>query len=216
MKRTLLLCALISAIALAGSAYAWPHLDPIMPMHWGAGGAPNGFAPRGVGVILLPAMAFLMPLLVAGILRLDPRQDHIDASMPALRTLSVAFSAFLAFVHALVLWAALHDGALPERALIVAMGALFVAFGSALPNLRSNWFAGIRTPWTLQSERVWERTHRIGGRAFAAAGVVVALAGLLLPSAWALGLSFVALVIGTFAPMVLSYVYWKDERATTR
>ncbi len=216
MKRTLLLCAMISAVALAGSAYAWPHLDPIMPMHWGAGGEANGFAPRGVGVILLPAMAFLMPLLVAGILRLDPRQDHIEASMPALRTLSVAFSAFLACVHGLVLHAALHDGALSVRALFVAMGALFVAFGSALPKLRSNYFAGIRTPWTLQSERVWERTHRSGGRSFAAAGVAVALVGLLFPPAWALGLSFFALAVGTTAPVVLSYVYWKDERATTR
>ena len=136
--------------------------------------------------------------------------------MPALRTVLVSTTAFLAFVHGLLLQAALGDSVLSERAMFVAMGVLFVAIGSALPGLRSNWFAGIRTPWTLQSERVWERTHRIGGRAFAATGVVVVLAGLLLPSAWALGLSLVALVVGTMAPVVLSYVYWRDERAATR
>ena len=216
MKRTLLLCALISAVALAGSAYAWPQLGPVVPIHFGLGGQADGFAPKGMGLLLLPAIAFLTPLLVAAILQLDPRKDHIAASMPALRTVLVSTTAFLAFVHGLVLHAALGDSVLSERAMFVAMGALFVAIGSALPGLRSNWFAGIRTPWTLQSERVWERTHRIGGRAFAATGVVVVLAGLLLPSAWALGLSLVALVVGTTVPVVLSYRYWKDERAATR
>jgi uncharacterized membrane protein len=216
MKRTLLLCAMISAIALAGSAYAWPHLGPVVPIHFGIGGQADGFAPKGVGLLLLPAMALFTPLLVAGILRLDPRQDHIEASMPALRTVLVGTTAFLVFVHVLVLRAALGDGTLSARAMFVAMGALFVAIGSALPKLRSNYFAGIRTPWTLQSERVWDRTHRMAGRAFAATGVVVFLSGLLLPAAWALGLSLTALAVGTTVPVVLSYVYWKDERAATR
>ena len=136
--------------------------------------------------------------------------------MPAVRTLLVSTTAFLAFVHLLVLWAALTDGTLSARAMYASMGALFVAIGSALPGLKSNYFAGIRTPWTLQSERVWDRTHRVAGRAFAATGVVVVLAGLLLPSAWALSLSLVALVVGTTVPIVLSYRYWKDERAATR
>jgi len=216
MTRTLLLCALVAAIALGESAYAWPHLGPVVPIHFGLGGQADGFAPKGIGLLLLPAMALFTPFLIAGILRLDPRKDHIEASMPALRTVLVSTSVFLAFVHGLVLHAALGNGVLSERAMFVAMGVLFVAIGSALPGLRSNYFAGIRTPWTLQSERVWERTHRSGGRAFAAAGVVVVLAGLLLPSAWALGLSLLALVVGTIVPVVLSYRYWKDERAATR
>jgi uncharacterized membrane protein len=216
MTRTLLLCALVAAIALAGSAYAWPHLGPVVPIHFGLGGQADGFAPKGMGLLLLPAMALFTPFLIAGILRLDPRKDHIEASMPALRTVLVSTSVFLAFVHGLVLHAALGNSVLSERAMFVAMGALFVAIGSALPGLRSNYFAGIRTPWTLQSERVWDRTHRVAGRAFAAAGIVVILAGLLLPAAWALALSVVALLVGSMVPVVLSYVYWKDERAATR
>jgi uncharacterized membrane protein len=216
MKRTLLLCAMISAVALAGSAYAWPQLGPVVPIHWGLGGQPDGFAPKAWGLVLLPALALFTPLLVAGLLALDPRKDHIAASMPALRTVLVGIAGFLGFVHALMLHAMLGNGTLPERAMFVAMGALFVAIGSALPKLKSNWFAGIRTPWTLQSEGVWERTHRIGGRAFIASGVVVALAGLLLPSAWALGLSIAAILVGSIVPVVLSYVYWKEERAPTR
>ena len=216
MKRTLLLCAVISAIALVGSAYAWPQLGPTVPIHWGVDGQPDGYAPKAMGLLLLPAIAMLSALLVAGLLALDPRKDHIAASMPALRTMTVGIAGFLGFVHALMLHAMLGDGQLPWRAMLVAMGALFVAIGSTLPTLRSNYFAGIRTPWTLQSERVWDRTHRTGGRAFAAAGVVVALAGLLLPPAGAIGVSIAALVVGTAVPAVLSYVYWKDERATTR
>jgi uncharacterized membrane protein len=216
MKRTLLLCALISAIALAGSAYAWPQLGSTVPIHWGLGGQPDGYAPKASGLLLLPALALLTSLLVAGLLKLDPRKDHIAESMPAIRTVLVGIAGFLGFVHALMLHAMLGNGTLPERAMFVAMGALFVAIGSALPGLRSNYFAGIRTPWTLQSERVWERTHWIGGRAIAASGLVVAVSGLLLPSAWAIGVSILALVVGTTVPVVLSYHYWKDERAATR
>jgi uncharacterized membrane protein len=47
--------------------------------------------------------------------------------------------------------------------------------GNVLGKLRSNFFVGIRTPWTLSSEHVWDQTHRWAGRLFVGAAAVLAV-----------------------------------------
>jgi uncharacterized membrane protein len=91
------------------------------------------------------------------------------------------------------------------------VGGLFVAIGSVLGRVRSNFFFGIRTPWTLTSERSWEKTHRLGGWLFVAEGVLVAAGALLRP-----GELWVTLLVGSIVAMlvvltVYSYVVWRYE-----
>ena len=58
-------------------------------------------------------------------------------------------------------------------------GALFIYIGFLVEHAEQNWFVGIRTPWTLSSERVWKKTHALGGTPFKVAGVI-AIAGVFL------------------------------------
>ena len=80
------------------------------------------------------------------------------------------------------------------------------------PKLRSNFWTGIRTPWTPSSERVWHRTHRLGGITMAASGIVIILAALALPSSTAWAAMVLATLLSSFVPVAMSYVYWKQER----
>ena len=88
---------------------------------------------------------------------------------------------------------------------------LFIVLGNVLPRARPNWFVGIRTPWTLSSDRVWERTHRLGGRVLVVGGIVVALAGLLSSrlAFWTLMATVATLSVGA---MAYSYLLWRSER----
>jgi uncharacterized membrane protein len=96
--------------------------------------------------------------------------------------------------------------------LLVNLLVLFMALGNYLPRVRSNWWMGIRTPWTLESERVWRETHRVAGWSFVFGGVVTMVAALLPPAArpW---VALAGLVVAGFVPVVYSYVLYRRERS---
>ena len=99
------------------------------------------------------------------------------------------------------------EGAFLLPAIMAAMAVLM----PVLPRARPNWMFGIRTPWTLSNERVWERTHRFGGYLMFAAGVVVLVGALIVQgaaSSWLIIASVLATSIGS---MAYSYVAWRQE-----
>jgi uncharacterized membrane protein len=98
------------------------------------------------------------------------------------------------------------------RVINVGGGAMFVLLGNYLGRVESNWFLGIRTPWTLSSETVWRKTHRTAAWLFVAGGIFVILVGLIQPAGQValLGVT-AATVVGI--PVVQSYVLWRRERA---
>jgi uncharacterized membrane protein len=101
------------------------------------------------------------------------------------------------------------------RAVIVGMGLFLAALGNYLPRIRSNWWLGIRTPWTLESERVWRETHRVGGRMFVGAGLLAAIAGFL-PDPFCPAIPIAALAVATLVSVAYSYVAFRRETAQGR
>jgi uncharacterized membrane protein len=99
-----------------------------------------------------------------------------------------------------------------ERVLPIGIGILLVLIGNLLPRARPNWFVGIRTPWTLSSDRVWEKTHRIGGRVFVAGGILILLSALGPPRLSSIVLVTV-IVLCTATVLIYSYAEWKREQS---
>jgi uncharacterized membrane protein len=117
----------------------------------------------------------------------------------------------LLMLHATLLGVALGYDLPVERVMPALFGGLFVVLGNALPRARPNWWFGIRTPWTLSNDRVWARTHRVGGYAMTAAGVLVLLAALLRPAPWAFFTFMAVLVPAAVGPVIYSYLVWRKE-----
>jgi uncharacterized membrane protein len=99
----------------------------------------------------------------------------------------------------------------PTRVLTVAGGLLFVLVGNYLGRIESNWFLGIRTPWTLSSDTVWRKTHRTAGWLFVVAGLGVAAVGAVRPVGFVPLLAIAAALVAG-VPMVQSYVLWRREK----
>jgi uncharacterized membrane protein len=97
-----------------------------------------------------------------------------------------------------------------ERWVPVAIGLFLIVLGNLLPRARPNWFVGIRTPWTLSSDRVWEKTHRLAGYVFVVAGIIVTIIGLT-------GVHVAPILMGpiigvaALSLVVYSYVEWRRE-----
>ncbi|ELZ42805.1 hypothetical protein C471_02395 [Halorubrum saccharovorum DSM 1137] len=190
-------------IAAALSAFAAPSLPERVVTNWDAAGRPAGTLPRATAVWLSPAIMAGLVLLLAALPRIDPLRENVAAFRPTYDWFVVALTAFLFVVHAGIL--AFNLGyEFPFTSLIVAGVSLLVYYvGAVLPRTERNWLMGIRTPWTLSSDAVWDRTHRLGGRLFKLAALV-GLAGL------AFGEYAVVLLVGpvvTAAVVSAAYSY---------
>lgn len=196
--------------AVIASVVVYPRLPEVIPTHWDIEGDVNGWSSRFWGAFGLPlamvgtyAMMRLLPLV-------DPRRDNYTKFENAYEGIVLTILVFLLGVHIVVLRAALGYPVSMQRVMPLGMGALFIAIGNLLPRARSNFFVGIRTPWTLSSERSWERTHRAGGYVFVVIGLLMVAA-----SFFPMG-SSMPVVIGLTVVAVLglaaySYVVWKGD-----
>jgi uncharacterized membrane protein len=91
------------------------------------------------------------------------------------------------------------------------VGLLFVAIGAMLEKVKMNWFMGIRTPWTMSSETVWEKTHKMSGRVLMFAGIVMALVAFV-PATFKIILFIFVIALITLGLPVYSYFLYAKEK----
>jgi uncharacterized membrane protein len=204
---------LLVAAALIFTALVYPSLPESMVTHWGMDGTPDGHSSRAFGAWLIPAVMFGVWLIMRVLPKIDPRRENYARFAGTYTTLITVVIAFMGLMHVAILGVALGWPIAVPRVIPFAVGAMFVIIGNLLPRARPNWFVGIRTPWTLSSDRVWERTHRLGGVLFVASGLVMIAATFGPP--WLLGPAIgVAFVLGGLIPVLYSLVLWMRERKT--
>jgi uncharacterized membrane protein len=196
--------AVIVAAAFAITALAYPALPDTIPLHWNLAGEVDHTGPKFPGVLILPAVLLLVAITLEAVPRISPRGFELDAASRGFRAIKLVTLLSLLVLHAVTLAA---SAGLPVRIGVfipVSIGALFVVIGNYLGTLQKNFFVGIRTPWTLASDDVWFRTHRLGARMFTIGGVVMMFTGLLGPKA--IMVSFMAvLAVIVIVPVVYSY-----------
>jgi uncharacterized membrane protein len=207
VKRTMDLAGLLLVlVGFAVAAVMYPALPNPMPSHWNAAGHVDGWMPKPWGAFLAPIILAGMWLLFLALPRISPRGFEIEPFARAWGYLRVAILAFVLLAEILVLRAATQQGRLSGRTLFVGLGVLFMVIGNLLGKVTRNFFVGIRTPWTLASEEVWYRTHRLGGKLFVAAGFVVAASAFLDLGPWPLVFS---VVLAALVSVVYSYLIYK-------
>ena len=158
--------ALLVAAAGAASLAVAPDLPEQMVTRWNAAGEPTGALPRTTGMWLVPGLAAGLVGLFALLPRIDPLRENIAAFRVHYDRFVVVVTAFLAAVHLAVLAVNLGYAVDVTTIALAGTAALFYYLGTLLPHVEPNWFLGIRTPWTLSDDAVWDRTHALGGRLF--------------------------------------------------
>jgi uncharacterized membrane protein len=172
MKRYLLLCLVLVAGACAATMYAWPMLPERVPVHWNIDGVVNGYGPRAALWLLGPGLISLMALCGALLPRISPRRFDMSGFEPTYYYLCGVVVCMLAYVYALTLAAVLHGAVPMQKAVPAGVFILLILIGNPMGKVRRNFFMGIRTPWTLASERVWYATHRLAAKLMVASGLL--------------------------------------------
>ena len=194
----------------AASAIAWDRVTPPIPIHWGIRGQPDGFGGRFEGLLLIPLIAIGLYVLLLALPRFDPARANYASFSGPYRLMRLVLTALLGIVHALMVASALGASVDVGRWAPFTVGVTFAILGNVLGKVRPNYFVGIRTPWTLASARSWERTHRVGGRVFVAAGIAMAVAGLAAIPPLTVAV-FIADGIAILGLVVYSYLAWRAD-----
>lgn len=197
--------------AFAASAVAFSRLPEQVPVHWDAAGNVDRYGSRLEGTLLLPVIILFIALLIPALPRIDPRKANYEKFRPTYHLVMNATLTFMLAIHLIALGTALGYDLPMERLVVVGAGILFLILGNTLPRARPNWMFGIRTPWTLSNDRVWERTHRVGGYLMFAAGLVVMASAFLPAGGLSLGLLIGSVVVASLGSVVYSYVAWRQE-----
>lgn len=208
---TIIVLILIIGAAVAG-LLLWNQLPEQMASHWNENDQVDGYISRFWGVFMMPLMTLGLFLLFLVIPSVDPLKANIAKFRGVFNLFIVLIVGFMLYVHALtLLWSLGYTGFEMSKAMLPAMGLLFILVGYLMRQSKRNWFIGIRTPWTLSSDKVWEETHRLGATLFKISGLL-AILGAFLPEI-AFWLMFIPLIGSSLFLVVYSYLlYARRER----
>jgi uncharacterized membrane protein len=211
-RNTLIIALVLIAAAVALSLAVYGRLPQPMASHWDTNDQVNGTISRFWGAFLMPVMALAMLGLFLLIPAIDPLKANIAKFRGFFNNFIVLLMVFFLYVHVLtILWNLGVQSFRMSAALLPAIGLIFILAGLMMRQAKRNFFIGIRTPWTLSSDRVWDETHRIGGPLFIVSGVL-ALVGAFLPGAAAYWLVIGPVLASTLFVVVYSYVLWRREQ----
>ena len=210
MKSTNLVILAIIVVSFAIGISLYPQLPDTIPSHWDASGNVNGYMTKFWGVFLMPIMSIILYGIFLLIPIIDPRKENIQKFRTYFDNFILVIMLFFFYVYILTLLWALNYRFNMIIALIPAMSLLFYYAGILIQKAKRNWFIGIRTPWTLESETVWDKTHEVTAKLFKASAII-GLIGLFFQN---LAICFVVIpvMVSAIFGVVYSYILYKKEK----
>jgi uncharacterized membrane protein len=164
--------AILLIVAAAVATWvAYPQLPATVATHWDIHNQPNGYSPKSVIFIFGPGMMAGMLVLAYCLPWLSPKRFEVDGFRSTYLYIMLLILALVAYVYGIILWAGTGHARNVGRAVVGGISLLFLFLGNVLGKVRRNFYVGVRTPWALANERVWNATQRFAGKAFVVAGV---------------------------------------------
>ena len=207
---TLIVLIMIAAATVTG-LLLWNRLPAEMASHWNASDQVDGYLPRVWGVLLLPLISLGVFFLLRFMPSIDPLKANVAQFREALNLFIVLTVAFFVYLSGLTLaWNLGYNDFRMSSAMLPAIGLLFIFLGFMMRQAKRNFFIGIRTPWTLSSDTVWNETHRIGAVLFVISGALAFLGGFF-GGQVAFWMLFAPVMGSTLFLLIYSYVLYRRE-----
>ncbi len=204
----IMLIILIVVCAVAVYAYVKLPADGQYPVHWSFSGQPDRYGSKVEAVSMGPVVSVLIYVLAVVLPGIDPKRRNYERFKNEYILLMQVIMGFLAAVYIISIMAAFGRQVSITLWVNAMLGVLFMVLGNYMSRIKQSWFVGIKTPWTLSSEKVWDKTHRFGGRMFVILGlifVINAFVGFITNVA-----VFLVLLFGlALSPIVYSYILYR-------
>ncbi|MEJ9304722.1 SdpI family protein [Priestia megaterium] len=200
----------ITLLTLVAWLIALPHLPATMPIHWGANGEADGFATKINAMILTVGIMVLIYFIIAFVPRIDPRKENYKYFSKTYNIVLNAVLLLFFFVNMSTILQGLGYNVPMSYIAPIMAGLVFIIIGNYLQRVRSNYFMGIRTPWTLSNENVWKKTHRLSGKIFFIGGLLILISAFL-PDGYKSVIMWGSIVLCVAIPYLYSYLAYKKE-----
>ena len=209
MKRINYIILFTIFISFVLALVLYPQMPERMASHWNIKGEVDGYMSKFWGLFLIPFLLAGFGLFFFAIPRIDPLKANIEKFRKYYNGFIILFSVFMLLIYIqVILWNAGIKIA-PNATLPIGIGLLFFYTGILCEKAKRNWFIGIRTPWTLSNENVWNKTHKAGGKLFKIAGIVALLGAFF--QKYALYFILVPIILVTVCTIAYSYFEYQKE-----
>lgn len=206
---------LIIAAPAVYLALVWNKLPEKVAIHYDLKGKPDEYGSKSellLMVVILIVMNAVTYLILTNMYRIDPKK-YAAENKDRLRSIAFAVSTFLAAVLFLIIYSGLEGSIEIRMGMIFAgVGLLFAVIGNYMPNMKPNYFAGLRLPWTLENEDNWRKTHRLAGKLFFAGGLTLAIICLFTPPVASIVIFFTGTLVIVIIPCIYSYKIYKRQK----
>ena len=210
-KTTSILVIALVLIAIIAGVVLWNQLPDQMASHWNVNDQADDYMPKFWGVFLMPIISLGMLALFLVIPNIDPLKANIAEFRNIFNLFILLIVVFMLYVHGLTLaWNMGNQSFKMSAAMLPFLGVLFIFIGYMLRQAKRNFFIGIRTPWTLSSDTVWNKTHQLGSVLFMVSGAF-AFIGSFLGGMLAFWLLFVPLMGSVVFLILYSYILYRNE-----
>ena len=207
MKRSKIIILGIIILSFAVGIYFYPQMPEKVASHWNAQGEVDGYMSKFWGLFLMPIISIGLLFLFILILEIDPLKENIKKFRKYFDGFVLLIIVFLFYIYLLTVFWNIGMRFDMGQLIIPALGVLLYCAGLLIENSKRNWFIGIRTPWTLSNEKVWDKTHRIGGKLFKVTGII-AFFGIFLPK---YAIFFVIIPVISVVIYTIIYSYFEYE-----
>lgn len=165
-KITIIICILIILLSVGIGIYSYNLLPDKVASHWDANGNVNGYMNKFFGIFLMPIISVLMLVLFLWIPNFDPKKKNIEKFRMHYDVFIVVLMLFMFSIFVVTILWNMGVRVNMNAFVIFDFSVLMFFIGVLLSKAEPNWFIGIRTPWTLSNDKVWKKTHQLGGKLF--------------------------------------------------
>ena len=211
MRKSELIIVVIILLSFTVGIHYYPQMPDRIATHWNAQGQVDGYMSKFWGLFPMPIISVGLLLLFILIPTMDPLKSNIQQFRKYFDGFVVLIMVFLFYLYLLtIFW---NSGYRFNIIVFLspAFAILFYYTGILIENTKRNWFIGIRTPWTLSSDRVWDKTHKIAGKLFKIAGIV-ALGAIFFETAAIFFIIVPVIIISIYAIVYSYFEYQKETR----
>ncbi len=209
MRKSEIITILIILLSFAIGIYFFPQMSEKMASHWNIRGEVDGYISKFWGLFLIPIFSIGLFLLLILIPKIDPLKENIKKFRKYFDWFIILIIIFFLYLYLLTITWNLGFRFNFIRLLVPAFGLLFYYLGILVEHAKRNWSIGIRTSWTLSNEKVWDKTHQIGGKLFKISGGVAFLG--ILFQAYAIFFVIVPIVLVSLYLIIYSYFEYQKE-----
>ncbi|AIQ60949.1 SdpI family protein [Paenibacillus borealis] len=206
---------LIVILGLFSLGYAllnYGRLPDQLPAQFSITGKVNTYWGKNSVIALLFFMGTIFPLAMQFMRKIDPKRENYNKFQSAYKMIRLAVGIICDAALVLSVTYGLNEHFAAGKWATVSLGLLFIVIGNFMPQIRDNYFTGVRTPWTLANPEVWRKTHRLSGIMWVIGGLLIAL-GAFMPKALSISMIITALVIATIVPYVYSWLISRGIKA---